>query len=89
MTYFVLGRFGLLLKFAQLVELTVFLLQSNGLVESTQLLELTVSLLHSNELSGCSISPLAYHASADDVSADVFGVLCIRWDVTWWSQCQY
>ena len=46
--------------FTQLMELTEFLLYSNGLVESIQLLKLTVSLLHSNELSGCYISPLAY-----------------------------
>ena len=48
------------LSFAQLVELTVLLLHSNGLVESTQPLGLTVSLLHSNEFFGCSLSPLAY-----------------------------
>ena len=69
MTYFVLGRFGLLctrpvwltdLSFTQLMELTEFLFHSNELVESTQLMKLTVPLLHSNDLSGCSISPLAY-----------------------------
>ena len=48
------------LSFTQLMELTEFLFHSNGFVESIQLLKLTVSLLHSNELSGCSISPLAY-----------------------------
>ena len=48
------------LSFAQLVDLTVFLFHSNGLIESTQLLKLTDFLLHSNALSGCSISPLAY-----------------------------
>ena len=48
------------LSFAQLLELTVFLLHSNGLVESTQPLGLTVSLLYSNEFFGCSLSPLAY-----------------------------
>ena len=48
------------LSFAQLIELTVLLLHSNVLVESAQLLEFTVSLLHPNELSGCSLSPLAY-----------------------------
>ena len=42
------------------MELTVFLLQSNGLVESTQPLGLTVSLLYSNEFFGCSLSLLAY-----------------------------
>ena len=61
MTYFILGRFGLLLlSFTQLMKLTEYLFHSNRLVESTQLLKLTVPLLHSNELSGCSISPLAY-----------------------------
>ena len=42
------------------MELTEFLFHSHELVESTQLIKLTVPLLHSNELSGCSISLLAY-----------------------------
>ena len=61
LAYSVLGRFGFTdLSFTQLVELTVFLLQSNGLVESTQPLGLTVSLLYSDEFFGCSLSLLAY-----------------------------
>ena len=62
------------LSFAQLVELTVLLLHSNGLVEYTQLLELTVLLCFTrmNYLSAPSARWLTCYASAGDVSADVY-----------------
>ena len=90
MNFCVFGRSGLLHEFVQLLELTESFLHSNELVEFTQPLELTDSCCtRMNCLSSQSARWLTCYACAVDVSPDVFGTLCVRWDVTGWSHCQY